>query len=444
MLQFDRLLSIFRENKVESIYLKELAENDNSKNQIYLGGSFDILQNLPFGELATVTKGDWKRHRFIASFPLYWVEMITGEISFAPNAKLILYPKYPEVRLSGFVKGCPTAPNQYMRSRREIEDRNWLKGRVLVLGVSAIESKCLAYLAIEENFEMKKNLFSAKTTDTIGALYRLNAHALTAEEASILEITTVFKEIHQKGWIKGKRLSKRGEIPYSAPNAGGYTLEAELNIFPNADATPDYKGWEVKQFTVQNFSSAKSKPLTLMTPEPDGGLYNDNFNAFMEKFALPDKTGNKLYFSGMHKFMILCEKTQSTISLQGYDFKLNAITDVNGGIFLSNLKFPNAASWSFSKLITIWSKKHNKALYVPSMKSTIKDHNHYWYGPFMYLGIKTSFEKFLFSFINAMVYYDPGTSIDIGTGKQKRRNQFRIKAKHLDSLYYEFITKKLI
>jgi len=33
------------------LYAKELAANDNTKNQIYLGPSFEVLQLLPFGDI---------------------------------------------------------------------------------------------------------------------------------------------------------------------------------------------------------------------------------------------------------------------------------------------------------------------------------------------------------------------------------------------------------
>jgi len=39
---------------------------------------------------------------------------------------------------------------------------------------------------------------------------------------------------------------------------------------------PDFLGWEVKQFAVEDFERIESaKPITVMTPEPDGGFYKD-------------------------------------------------------------------------------------------------------------------------------------------------------------------------
>src|SRR5690606_20734061 len=82
------------------------------------------------------------------------------------------------------------------------------------------------------------------------------------------------KEIHDLGWVEGCKLgADMSPIPYKARNGGGYTLEALLGISPNGVAEPDYLGWEVKQFGVKEFPAKQAKPTTLMTPEPNGGVY---------------------------------------------------------------------------------------------------------------------------------------------------------------------------
>ena len=82
------------------------------------------------------------------------------------------------------------------------------------------------------------------------------------------------ERIHQLGWIRSKRLDRRGNtVACEAPNCGGYTLEAELGITPNGYSEPDFMGWEVKQFGVSDFDRLGSAVITLMTPEPTGGIY---------------------------------------------------------------------------------------------------------------------------------------------------------------------------
>ena len=48
-----KLASIMSSNKVIRLYAKLLSENDNSKNQVYLGGGFSSLNLLPHSEIKT-------------------------------------------------------------------------------------------------------------------------------------------------------------------------------------------------------------------------------------------------------------------------------------------------------------------------------------------------------------------------------------------------------
>ena len=99
----DHLIEKMKLNGVNKLIFKRLSPNDNSKNQIYLGSSYDILQTIPMGEIyIDRSKKDSKRDRFKANINFYWLDT-TGEIFHATKSQLILYPKYPEVRLSGFL-----------------------------------------------------------------------------------------------------------------------------------------------------------------------------------------------------------------------------------------------------------------------------------------------------------------------------------------------------
>ncbi len=97
----------------DRLYAKKLAPNDNSKNQVYLGSDFSSLNILPNQGVYndTSNKGS-KRDRFKANFSLFWVDEF-GQYE-APNAQMVLYPKYPEVRMSGFLIGCAEAPSEVM------------------------------------------------------------------------------------------------------------------------------------------------------------------------------------------------------------------------------------------------------------------------------------------------------------------------------------------
>lgn len=122
------LISLMVHHGAQRIYFKRLSPNDNSKNQVYLGGDFSALNIIPHGEIFNddASVGGSVRDRGKASLDFFWIDE-DGRHQ-APNAGLILYPKYPEVRLSGFLLGCRRAPSGIMTVRDE--------GRLLLLGIT--------------------------------------------------------------------------------------------------------------------------------------------------------------------------------------------------------------------------------------------------------------------------------------------------------------------
>ncbi len=240
------------------------------------------------------------------------------------------------------------------------------------------------------------------------------------------------RRIHELGWIKSKRLHKSGKIlECKSPNCGGYTLEAELGISPNGYAEPDYLGWEIKQHG--------GNVLTLMTPEPTGGIYRtEGINAFIAKFGYPDKNGvlNRLNFGGLHKYHEIQKNTGLRLELLGYED--SRITDVNGGVALLNEDDEIAAIWNYSKLIEIWKKKHSRAVYISSQQQKLHGFQEYCYDNNVLLCKGTDILKLLEAIKSSNVYYDPGIKMENANTdkpKVKRRSQFRLHKKNISSLY---------
>ena len=245
--------------------------------------------------------------------------------------------------------------------------------------------------------------------------------------------------IHQVGWIEGKKLNSDAVArPYNAPNGGGYTLEAELGIKPNGYSEPDYLGWEVKQYKVNDFRRINTGRVTLMTPEPDGGFYAANdLMRFMEKYGY--LTDDKYNFNGYHKFGLRHEKTGLLLGITGFDNEKKKITDPAGAVVLLDSSGEVAAEWSFAKLLDHWKKKHAEAVYVPARSKTAPDRQ-YYYGDLVKLGEGTRFEMFLSSMAVQHIIYDPGSRIrHVHTKPEpKKRNQFRMAVKELSALYAKF------
>jgi hypothetical protein len=417
---------------VTRAFFKSLSENDNSKNQIYLGGSFKVLQQIPFGKIMGFPDG--KNPNYKAPINLCWINE-SGNISLAPNAQLILYTKYPEVRLSGFLMNCPTAPREHFQPILREERKSNKDGRVLIIGICP-DGKVYAYLA-PKNSLLAKSIISTLYEESFGkTIQDFPLEETVGSNKSVL--LSKLRDIINEGWHESIRLNSSGIIQsYQAQNGGGYTLEALFGIIPNGIAEPDYKGWELKTFS--------QKRITLMTPEPDQGVYHDmGAKAFTLKYGHDSPDAVK-YFTGTHKVDVFNETSKMTLMIKGFDYKKETITDMSGGLFLLDINKEPVAIWSFNELITHWSRKHSHVCYV-SYKIE-KKHNKigYVYSSPVYLGEFTELSYFLKTMQSGLIVYDPATKVTEINGKEKvkTRNQFRINFNDLHHLYDKFYEQKI-
>ncbi|MCH7612533.1 MAG: hypothetical protein IIB45_04160 [Candidatus Marinimicrobia bacterium] len=183
------------------------------------------------------------------------------------------------------------------------------------------------------------------------------------------------------------------------------------------------------------------------------------------KYGYPDRRGvsDRLNFGGIHRVGIISRLTKLRMELIGYDKNSNKITDTNGRIALIAQDDKEAATWSYASLLKHWNRKHNQACYVQSLLSTYplfsiagtsngrkrmqpdlngllskKIERRYWYGNIIILGIRTDFILFLKQLAEGTIVYDPRIKLVNVSFKQKvkRRSQFRIVSKNINSLYY--------
>lgn len=420
------LLKRFSELGAITAFCKPLAENDNSKQQIYLGGSFDVIQIFPFHDIEATENG--KNSTYKAKLDFLWIDETHTER--ANGAQLILYPQYPEVRLSGFLKNCKNAPSELMRpvpaDKRKFN--NGLDGRVLFFAVTK-DRETLAYLAPAESALAKELIQKMGDYEKQGVLFNL---PLSERDPKIVLLERL-TEIRDFGWQPSVKLSKTGELkPYQARNGGGYTLEALLGIVPNGRSEPDFLGWEIKGYS--------SDRVTLMTPEPTGGIYGeDGVQVFVRKFGRP--TGNDtLYFTGLHKANSKNNSTGLTLVVSGFNPEKKVIENVNGAVELLTESGECAASWSFEGLLMKWNKKHAQAAYVPYKSNQIEPPAYQYASPTL-MGEGTNFNLYLSALSAGLVVFDPASKVmNASTLKStvKARSQFRIPVKKLTNLYQKF------
>ncbi len=433
MMSLTTLLSAFQSRGATRFFAKKLAPNDNSKNQIYLGGDFSALALIPHDPVQ-VDASDLAgsvRDRAKAKVRLYWFH--GGHFEIAPNAQLILYPKYPEVRLSGLLQGCKSAPSNVINVREE--------GRVLIFGVHPDGS--IFGFACGANHPVAIEIESITEPETIGVFILLTGYSGTRTDTRATLIETL-RDIHLEGWIPSQKLGASGVAqPYAARNGGGYTLEARLGISANGLSEPDFLGWEIKQFGVDNLLKPKAKAqITLMTPEPVSGLYqSDGAEAFVRRFGYADKSGkpDRLNFGGIYKIgKTTHSDTRLKLDLQGFNTATGKIEDMTGAIRLITADGEEAAVWPFTNLIDHWNRKHARAAYIPSVFRSVPPA--YAYGSLVFLYENTDFLRFLAAMAAGKIVYDPAIKLEDALStrpKLKRRSQFRVQQTALASLYQE-------
>lgn len=140
--QFESLADVIhrlREIGATRFFFKALQENDNSKQQIYVG---ETPEGLGFAHPTWTFDEELATPKAAISFQ--WVT--PTEHAVAPHAKLIYYRNYPEVRLSGLLQGSALAPSVHMRPVPK-EQRRQEDARVLIFGVTS-EGQFLGHLAL--------------------------------------------------------------------------------------------------------------------------------------------------------------------------------------------------------------------------------------------------------------------------------------------------------
>ena len=431
---YEQLLQMFRAAGCNRVVAKWLAPNDNSKNQIYFGPDFQAVNLFPHGRV--VADG----RRFKAPLDFEWLDA-QGESSSAPTAQLILYPQYPEVRFSGFLRGCPNAPSGLLASRSD--------GRLLLLGFGD-GPKLMGHVVSGDSSLAREveDLASEGRDVPIGVFRELPFSATRIDPTqSLLE---ALGRVHKMGWVGGQRLRADGIVAETdAPNACGYTLESLLGVSANSAADPDFLGWELKSLTVRKLGGfPASHRMTLMTPEPKGGVYRElGVLEFVRRYGYPDRNGikDRLNFGGQFRVGSREPNTGLTMVLHGYSAAPGEVSgridDPNGGVFLEDDRGEIAAMWPYSEMIDHWNRKHALAAYVPAISRIESGRRQFLFGSEVFLGVQTDFLRFLGSMNLGKILYDPGIKVESNSSSApttKRRSQFRTKFIDLEMLYARF------
>lgn len=432
------VFAMLRDNGATEALCKILPQNANSKNQVYLGGK-DLSQfsKIPSGEMTvhdSISEKNGKQEAiFQAPLELYWLDM-EGNAHPAPEAKLIYYPQYPEVRFSGFLKGCKKSPSSLWSK----EKRGREPGRILVMGVG--NGRKIFGITLPPESPAAQEIRAGEPYDTYG-IFSILPMPGQDEGDGFLELMQELCSIHRRGWVPSTRLDRHGNlIPCNASNCNGNTLESLLGIRSNGYSLPDFRGWEVKARQVSDADNPGVSVVTLFTPEPTSGIYvNEGITAFMRRYGYPDKKGrdDRINFGGIYRANKPAhDNTGLRLVLDGFNSE-NGKYSSAGAIQLLDRKDNVAAAWPFVKLMDHWKAKHAHAAFVPA-EQRMAPERQYRYGNRILLGEGADFGLFLKAAHEGKVYYDPGIKLEgisTPTPKPKKRSQFRVASKDLPALY---------
>lgn len=430
----DQLQELFHGFGVDAIYVKHLSpKQDNDKNQIYLGSGLDGVVNLFPAEISVRSaseslnkrKSEAGKPKLEAKIDLAWIGD-DGAVCPAPDARIIDYFQYPEIRLSGFLEGCKSPPDALRRRNQAGYGK-----RILALGL-APSGRVLGRVLTERDDPLV-GVFPELPELASAPILRVLAVGAPAGATPLGLLRVELASIIEAGWHRSVILKPgaSGPVPFSGAQGAGYTLEALLGVAANASKAPDKYGFEVK-----SYSGAR---ISLMTPTPDGGYQGDHtFREFMERYGHAGvKDDGSRRFTGIHRCGVVNNRTGIELRVNGYDPATGKFADNTEEIAVQLVAAATGdvvASWSLEHLANSWNKKHASAIYIPVSKREAgggtSDSMEYSYGPTALVGQGTDVWKLLRAIHAGAIYYDPADSI-YADGRAKVRSQWRINSSGL-------------
>jgi len=455
---------------VTEAVLKMLPKNANDKNQIYIASDFGLLYDLFSITLAergasiseTKNKSEPGRSILEGVFDsFFWVQP-SGAMVEAKRVKVIVYPQYPEARLSGFQTVHNSMPQSLSIA---FIKQNESRKRLLVLGrLPGGGCLGLVYLDISDQLEREISSLPSSAKSKVCKKLLLEHNASKSLQSKLSAVVG--------RPMLGCKLSTSGAtVPFSGTQVCGYTLEHALGIIPNSAMNGDIDGIELKTHT--------QLKVTLFTPEPDFGLYAKDFKAFMHQYGYKDSSGD-YRLTGIHRANERCAKSGLTLRVREYrvheiaDKTMDWIYSENGArkvfpydaetsltskmdaveVVLEDDAGVVAAGWSLERLLNCWGAKHNEVVYISANKednlNEAEKNNGFIYqvtfDPTVVWCRNTSAERMLKAIDTGVIFLDPAPKLHAtDPSKSKRRAQWRVNdiTKAVHSLYAHVDIKKL-
>jgi len=452
---FDSLNSIaeaFRSRGCTELLVKILATNqDNEKNQIYLGKSLSLSSYLPGKVRLRMASTSTTKPRSNPGSPIVALELNFAWLwpnenpSPAPRASIIEYSQYPEVRFSGFLGGTNHGPDALRRERQD-----GYGGRVLILGVA--NEQIFGAVVTEAAEPTAFREVSALPSWGIDPLLKnlnlelANPRAIIDKDSLLEELRALSGRTHRPQMLR--KSGEPVELVKGGGQAGGWTLEALMGIPMNSKSEPDKFGFEIK--------AVGGSRVSLITTEPDFGFRAEQgVSEYLLKFGRPARIGKgKLVFSGIHRCGDKNLRSGAHLTIENWDFaegRPNGQGQPNVVLVATDTD-EVISGWSFEKLGASWSKKHAGAMFVQTspVRAVSGEVEGYRFGPAGILGLGTSALRLVSAIGRGEVFLDPGDTMELGA-KPHARTQWRIAGnittnlpERLDPLYNQLTQESLV
>lgn len=368
-LQPDQIMKAYADLGITELWFAIGVAQDNSKNQVRLASDPSDLQMFgpadPIAEKSTSRKKKARTNVFHLALNLSWLDEDLNPVP-APRAQFVFYPQYPEVRFTGFLKGCRSAPSWLF----DYDQR--APGKIMIFGSKPLKAfnqggptREIFALTIPHDAQaagwFRGRFASAEKIGKRLARIPIAPDSSTNTKIDLLKNLKKFRS----EWRRAMRMTKDGifETKTGANNAAGLHLEYLFGVVSNSLPEPDYLDWELKARKVDKPNATLgSSRHTVFTPDPDGGAYVDmDLVDFVKKWGY--KNENKQYAgkrydltaSGMRIGVGHKRLPDMELRLSGYTSEKEF--DVDGALELVDHRDETvAASWSFSRMLAHWQK----------------------------------------------------------------------------------------
>lgn len=409
------------------LHFKALAaKQDNDKNQIYLGTDESLLHSWPgitnFRSPSTsrAKRGAHPGRPKLERTLDFWWLWPSRPAAHAPHTRLINYFQYPEIRLSGFIRGCEAPPDALKRNRLSAYGPRWL-----VIGISStrVYGAVVDATSFVDTADLERPAHRGDGRVLHQLLLLPRSTLLDHQDLLMRKLRYIGRRWHMSQTLT---IGSDAARPFRGSQGAEHTLRALTGLESHTRPKPEMPGLEIKSFS--------GRPISLVTTEADHGVRAEaGFDAFMTTYGSPDDGSPHIRrFAGLHSTHSTNTQTGLRLRVTNWDLETGRPSGSEPPALqlLDEQRRVVAAGWSLDHLARAWAEKHVNAIYVRT--SSRRDQKglyptHYQFGPDAIIAEGTDILRFLHAVAIGEIYLDP-RDVYRRNGVSRHLTQWRIRS----------------